>query len=325
MEIQEFIETNSNLSYRDIQSSQFYENYQSTRDNSIFLNILRKYEKIDKLDVSALKERISALKELNESLLSSDIYLSGIKSGIIKKKEHLSALQHLFELGILRNRKELYNPDIENLFQAEDNGLLPLKNDIIYDFDANVLLGKYILEAVDPAHRFTVVKYIDRWQQSSKDTPFFMYLEQNCLYDLIPQVRYYSDAERSPFEITIKNGALYQADGQLLTTDKNREYLFVLTKDNKFYGCYSDSKKGIKHTSLTGGEAIKCGGALGVDNGRVYKIDLDSGHYFPSLAHLNKLVYYMKQHGVQLDDDILVNYHENYMRKSILLKKGLER
>lgn len=323
MKIKDFIETNSNLSYKDIQSSRFYEECQQTQDNGTFLTILREYEKLDKLEVSALSERISALKELNETLLSSNIYLAGIKQGIIKKQQHLVALHHLFNLGILRNRKELYNPEIEDLFQAKDKSLLSLKNDIIYDFDANVLLGKYLLEAIDPAHRFTVVKYIDQWQQSTKDVPFFMYLEQHCIYDLITQIKYFSDKELKPLEIRIQNGLLYQADGQLLTTDKNKEYLFVLSENNQFYGCYS--QKGIKHTSLSRGEAIKCGGALGVEKGKVLWINLDSGHYFPSLAHLNKLVYYMKQHGVQLDDDILVNYHENYMRKSTSLKKGLER
>ncbi len=323
MKIKDFIETNSNLSYRDIQASRFYEEYQPTQDNEAFLTTLRKYEKLDKLEVSALSERIATLKELNETLLSSNIYLSGIKHGIVKKQEHLVALQHLFNLGILRNRKELYNPEVEDLFQVKDKSLLSLKNDIIYDFDANVLLGKYLLEAVDPAHRFTVVKYIDQWQQSTKDVPFFMYLEKHCIYDLIPQIKYFSDKELKPLEIHIQNGLLYQADGQLLTTDKNKEYLFVLGKNNQFYGCYS--QKGVKHTSLSRGEAIKCGGALGVEKGKVLWINLDSGHYFPSLAHLNKLVYYMKQHGVQLNGDIPVNYHENYMRKSISLKEGLER
>lgn len=323
MKIQDFIETNSNLSYRDIQASRFYEEYQPTRENDTFLASLRKYEKLDKIEVSTLSERISALQELNETLLNSNIYLSGIKQGIVKKQEHLIALQHLFNLGILRNRKELYNPEVEELFGVNDKSLLSLKNDIVYDFGTNVLLGKYILEAIDPAHRFTVIKYIDQWQQTTKNVPFFMYLEQYCIYDLIPQIKYFSDRELKALKIHIQNGLLYQADGQLLTTDKNKEYLFILGKNNQFYGCYS--QKGVKHTSLSRGDAIKCGGSLGVENGKVLWINLDSGHYFPSLAHLNKLVYYMKQCGVQLNDDIPINYHENYIRKSISLKKGLER
>ena len=33
--------------------------------------------------------------------------------------------------------------------------------------------------------------------------------------------------------------------------------LFVLTKNDELYGCYS--KNGIKHTSLSQGDVIKCG------------------------------------------------------------------
>lgn len=323
MKIMDFVETNSNISYKDMQPISFYKNYIPTKDNVAFLNILQRYEKLEKTKVSVLSERISALKELNESLLNSDIYLSGIKKGIIKKQNHLASLLHLFELGVLRDRKEIYNPEIEELFRVDNQELLPLKNDLIYDFNENVLLGKYIIEVVDPAHRFTVLKYIDEWQQTSKQIPFFMYLEQKCNYDLIPEIQYFSDSKLKSCEIYIKNGLLYQSNGNLLSTDMHKEYLFILTKDNIMYGCYGN--RNVKHTSLSIGDAIKCGGALKVNNGKVQEINLDSGHYFPSLAHLNKLVYYLRKKGVLLENCIPVTYHENYMKKSILLKQGQER
>ena len=323
MKIQDIVETGSNISYRDILPSHFYANYAPTQDCQTFLKNLRRYENINKIDISALTDRISALSEVNNSVSDSNIFLSGIQKGIIKKQNHLISLQRLFETGVVRNRKELYNPEIKTLFEAKDKKLLSLKNDIIYDFDVNVLLGLYVLEAIDPAHRFTVVKYIDQWKSSHKRTPFFMYLEKNSVYDLIPQIKYFSNEERQDFKINVKTGLLYHSSGQLLTTDNNKEYLFVLTKDNELYGCYS--RNGIKHTSLSQGDIIKCGGAFGAKNGRLLWINLDSGHYFPTLKHLKNLADYFEQNDINVSDNLKVCYHENYTRKSVTFKQGVER
>lgn len=163
---------------------------------------------------------------------------------------------------------------------------------------------------------------IDIRKNILKIAPFFMYLEQNCDYDLIPQIEYFSDEKLEMSKILINDGKLYTSDGNLLTTD-DREFLFILGKNNEFYGCYS--KKSVKHTSLSHGDSIKCGGAITVKDGNITSIGLDSGHYFPSLIYLNKLVYYLERSGVKVSKDTPVNYHENFVRKSITLEKGISR
>lgn len=320
MLLKNIVSVGEDISYRDVLSDDFFSNYPYTRDNGEFLSSLKKYHKIDKLDASSLFERIVALSEMRKTLLCDDLYSKNIALNIDRKLNQLKFLKKMFDEGVLRDKKELYNPEIEALFKSKD--MLDLKNDLIFDFGNNVLLGKYVLEAIDPAHRFTTVRYIEPWQNQSQKVPFFLYLEEHCKYDLIPQIEYFSDEKLAESKITIKNGKLYTANGELLTTD-SREFLFVLGKDNNFYGCYS--QKGVKHTSLSLGDSIKCGGAITAKEGNITSINLDSGHYFPSLVHLNKFVYYLKQANVNLPDETPVNYHENYVRKCITLKKGLER
>lgn len=48
MKIMDFVETNSNISYKDMQPISFYKNYIPTKDNVAFLNILQRYEKLEK-------------------------------------------------------------------------------------------------------------------------------------------------------------------------------------------------------------------------------------------------------------------------------------
>lgn len=79
MKIQDIVETGSNISYRDILPSHFYANYAPTQDCQTFLKNLRRYENINKIDISALTDRISALSEVNNSVSDSNIFLSGIK------------------------------------------------------------------------------------------------------------------------------------------------------------------------------------------------------------------------------------------------------
>ena len=42
MKIMDFVETNSNISYKDMQPISFYKNYIPTKDNVAFLNILQR-------------------------------------------------------------------------------------------------------------------------------------------------------------------------------------------------------------------------------------------------------------------------------------------
>ena len=324
MDSGDFICTDSTLSYRDIQSYSFFSQYKYTKDLVEFLRLLKVYEKIDRTELSYLPERVDLLTCLYESLPSDSLYLRAIRNNILSKKRQLVALQKLHKLSILRDKKELYNPEIEDFFDLKNKNLLPVKNDFIYDFDKNVMLGKYVLEALDPTHRTAMASYVREWENNvNNKSSFLLFLEQNCNFDLIPQIEYFSDEALSKCQIKIKDGLLYTHDNKLLTTTPDREYLFVLCKDNQFYGCYSDVIH--KHTSMTKGQAIKCGGALKIDNGIIQEIYLDSGHYFPTLAHLNKLVYYLEKKNVKLNDDIKVLYHENFTRCSISLKKGLSR
>lgn len=144
MELQDFITLGSDVSYRDVLSEKFYSEYFATKDCPSFLAALRRYKQISKADVGALQERILALKDIVKTLDPNDSYQGHIIRNIFKKDKQLRALKKLFDLQVLRNKKELYNPDIEQLFKSDD--LLNLKNDYIYDFTGQDAEVKSVIE-----------------------------------------------------------------------------------------------------------------------------------------------------------------------------------
>lgn len=320
MELEDFITVGNKFSYKDVLSDKFYSDYFATKECGAFLESLRKYQHISKTDCGSLDERICALREMFETLNSQDMYQTAVQMSIYKKENQLTALKRLFDLHILRDKKELYNPEADSLFKSD--GLLDLQNDLVYNFKKNLLLGKYVVEAIDPSHRFTVNGYIEPWQNQNKIKSFFLYLEENCKYDRVLEVEYFEKDKLEKCKITIKDGKLYTANGEPLTTDE-REFLFILSKNNQFYGCYSD--KHVKHTSLSLGASIRCGGAIQAKDGNLTSINLGSGHYFPSFVYLNKLVYYLKKEGVKIPMDMPVQYFRNFERQCITLKQAMQR
>ena len=159
-----FIHTGNNISYTDIPSVEFFSQYEPTKENKPFLSALKVYKQIDKSELEAVESRILLLNFLKTHLGDEDVFTKAIKETISKKIHHLRELQELFRIGVLRNVTEIYNPEIEKLFKPKAPGNLYLKNSCIYDYEGNVMLGNYILEAVDPAHRFNLTSYLDKWK-----------------------------------------------------------------------------------------------------------------------------------------------------------------
>lgn len=306
-----FIHTGKDISYTDLPSLEFFSQYEATRDNKGFLAALRVYHSIDRTDLSSIDSRLLLLNHLNSQLHGSNVFTKHIKETIEKKAHHLRELKKLFEKGILRDEPEMYNKEIEKAFKSTQLGHLHIKNCCVYDFENNVMLGNYILEAVDPAHRFNLTSYLDKWKGSCSKIPFFLYLEQNCNYDLIPQVHYLSDDELETKRLTFQDGKLC-FEGKPITTNPKEEFLFVQDLDGNLYGTVASKR--MKHTSLSRARPVSAAGSIEAKKGEITQIGLDSGHYFPSLNTIYTFLSLLRANDITVKDDTRVLYHNNFQK-----------
>lgn len=305
--------TQKDISYIDIPGVDFFSNYPSTKGNFPFLRALKCYKRLDST-LKNLEKRILLLKNLKTTLTTDDPYLQGILKNIDKKTNHLLALKNLFDIGVLRDQKELYNPELEACFQASTSDLLSLKNDYIYDHKINRMFGLYVLEAIDPAHRFGLHTYVHSWKNSASKLPFFLYLEKHCYHDDIPQILYYSDEELKKFHICASDQRLhYHASSAPLSTDPRKEFIFILNQSDQLYGTYGN--RTIRHTSLSRGDPLKSAGFLKIKKGIVQSIGLNSGHYFPTTDSLIPLATYFQTHDIPIQPDTPVHYYEDLSPK----------
>ncbi len=107
------------------------------------------------------------------------------------------------------------------------------------------------------------------------------------------RVRYFNDRDRNQTIVTIEDGVCKQIglgkEGSLIEKMEKGLYIFVI-KDNKIYAAL---KKGtetgkIQHSSFFSGENVQSAGKIKIDeNGCITMINRYSGHYKPTLAHLN--------------------------------------
>jgi hypothetical protein len=81
---------------------------------------------------------------------------------------------------------------------------------------------------------------------------------------------------------------------------------YVVTISGVFYHGPHHTKsgtiKGRFHSSYTSGEAVRCAGVMKIENGKVIRIDTDSGHYQPGDPHLAMAVEALAAYGVSMKD-----------------------
>jgi hypothetical protein len=125
--------------------------------------------------------------------------------------------------------------------------------------------------------------------------------------DLMRGVTYLrTNRERAPFEVTIKDGKLYKADGKLLDTKSFESHwggegsaIFVMSKSGKLYVSPQEVGK-FHHSSLLAGDDVAAAGTLSVKKGRITEISDQSGHYLPKVEISAQFLKELKAQGVDL-------------------------
>ncbi|MBL6991617.1 MAG: hypothetical protein ISR65_17665 [Bacteriovoracaceae bacterium] len=135
------------------------------------------------------------------------------------------------------------------------------------------------------------------------------------------RVKYLSEKERAKYKIVIKNGKFYTSSGELVISPPPQKLfdpflgtsewaearaLYVLDLDKNLYLSFEGEYGVFHHSTFTAGAPVLMAGEMSIRDGKLVMINRISNHYRPPIAHLDFMVAYLQDKGVQMDS-VLVN------------------
>lgn len=121
-------------------------------------------------------------------------------------------------------------------------------------------------------------------------------------------VKYLNDEERKAYELTIRDGKIYDANGNLFDTTSaatahsgGGKAIFVMDENGKLYASTYHAPGEFHHSSFLGGKPVSGAGELEVVNGELRMITDQSGHYKPSQDYTRQVVENLQGKGIRVD------------------------
>jgi hypothetical protein len=126
-------------------------------------------------------------------------------------------------------------------------------------------------------------------------------------------VTYLNETQRAAYQLTIKDGKLYDSSGNLFDTSNatslhatDPRAIYVIDEDGNIYASTSQQYGVFHHSSFLSGEDVAGAGELKVVNGQLEMITDQSGHYHPTQAMTDQVVAYLRARGVSINDNQIV-------------------
>lgn len=122
------------------------------------------------------------------------------------------------------------------------------------------------------------------------------------------KVKYLTASERALLKLTIKDGVVYDAKGNLFDTQNGssvfkgggKKAIFVMDKEGNIYASKHQEVGKFHHSSILGGEPVAGAGEIGVSNGKVTEISDRSGHYKPDREFTEQVHKELSEQGVDM-------------------------
>lgn len=191
------------------------------------------------------------------------------------------------------------------------------------DEKAQKLALQHWLEAIDPRHRYghNLHLYYDVWFKSESNQPFFYWLDigagkeinlQKCSRAKLHQqcIKYLGPKEREAYEVIVEDGKLvYQQSGDLVDTDGDCKWIFVLSTSRNLY--VGQKRKGsFQHSSFLAGAATTAAGRLVAHEGVLEAIWPYSGHYHPTEENFKEFLSFLQDNHVDVSKVKRYAYNE---------------
>jgi hypothetical protein len=121
------------------------------------------------------------------------------------------------------------------------------------------------------------------------------------------KVKYLSKAERSIYELFVKDGKLFDSSGNLFDTTTSSSIhsgggkaIFVMNKSGKIYASPTQVLGKFHHSSFLSGKPVAAAGELTVVNGVIKEISRKSGHYQPSVKINSQILTELERRGIDI-------------------------
>ena len=131
-------------------------------------------------------------------------------------------------------------------------------------------------------------------------------------------VKYLNESERGVYQITIRDGKLYDSDGNLFDTSSGGSVhssdpraIYVVDQDGNLYASNTQIIGQFHHSSFLAGGDVAGAGELKVVDGNLQLITDQSGHYLPTQAMTDQVVEYLRARGVQISNDQVIKIAPN--------------
>ena len=118
------------------------------------------------------------------------------------------------------------------------------------------------------------------------------------------KVAYLDEQQRQQYKLTVQDGKIYNAKGELFDTASAATVLgggkaiFVMDHDGNMYASTSHAVGKFHHSSFLAGQPVAAAGEIEVHNGVVTVVNRKSGHYRPTESQLNQVAEHLSSLGV---------------------------
>ncbi|WP_299248069.1 hypothetical protein [uncultured Aquimarina sp.] len=129
------------------------------------------------------------------------------------------------------------------------------------------------------------------------------------------KVKYLSDAQRAELKLTIKDGKVYDAKGNLYDTSDAGTFfsgkgksIFVMDSQGNIYASKYQAVGEFHHSSILGGEPVAGAGEITVKNGVITEVSNRSGHYQPTQEINKQVLEQINSEGINIDNIDVTGY-----------------
>jgi hypothetical protein len=118
------------------------------------------------------------------------------------------------------------------------------------------------------------------------------------------KVAYLDEQQRQQYKLTVHNGKIYDAKGELFDTASAATVLgggkaiFVMDHDGNMYASTAHAVGKFHHSSFLAGQPVAAAGEIEVHNGEVTVVNRKSGHYRPTESQLNQVAEHLSSLGL---------------------------
>lgn len=285
-------------------------------------NLVIQYHGLGKQNIDLLIERIRLLGIIVQYL---DDWLM-IETKILLRKflGHirnigLNKMRYLNDLKLIFDKDHFSSAYLVN-YHTDTTGIMPgykpiyLHNSQEYDSFNGQYWGEYWMETIDPCHR-QLTTFHKSWGKRNPDAhlgSFFLWLEEQNLSKDILYLNFMTDPEIMSQKVLVHNGLMYfniPIKSNLIDySDDSKEYIFNIDLSGNII--LVTATKQTHHVSMSRGKPVLGCGNMVIHQGIIIKIELESGHYLPTVQDGLQTISILRNKGIDIRHDIEFSYYE---------------